>query len=143
MGRTLVVWASRAIRSAPPRAACIGISQQWRAYLTGGHSVSPAQVTSFKVKEKKPDCIGSDRFGLATASGMTSGRCTTRDVRCWHKADIDVDDEYVCFWGKADIANGRRRFSKPARRDHGAWNDWLFRLFPGVGNASAGGVHGH
>src|SRR5215510_11581026 len=51
-GADAVVWASRAIRSAPPRAACIGISQQWRAYLTDGHSVSPAQVTSFKVKEK-------------------------------------------------------------------------------------------
>jgi hypothetical protein len=22
-----------------------------------------------------------------------------RDVRLWHLADIDADDEHVCFWG--------------------------------------------
>ena len=30
----------------PTRASCIGISQQWRASLTDGNSVTPAQVTS-------------------------------------------------------------------------------------------------
>jgi hypothetical protein len=30
----------------PTRASCIGISQQWRASLTNGNSVTPAQVTS-------------------------------------------------------------------------------------------------
>ena len=25
------------------------------------------------------------------------------DVRFWHLADIDADDEHVCFRGKADI----------------------------------------
>ena len=35
----------------PTRASCVGISQQWRASLTDGNSVTPAQVTSFKVKE--------------------------------------------------------------------------------------------
>ena len=36
----------------PTRASCIGISQQWRASLTDGNSVTPAQVTSFKVKDE-------------------------------------------------------------------------------------------
>jgi hypothetical protein len=31
------------------RAACIGINQQWRAYLTDGNSVTPAQVNSIKI----------------------------------------------------------------------------------------------
>ena len=35
----------------PTRASCVGISQQWRGSLTDGNSVTPAQVTSFKVKE--------------------------------------------------------------------------------------------
>ena len=43
----------------PTRASCIGISQQWRASLTDGNSVTPAQVTSIKVKEiYQPDCLG-------------------------------------------------------------------------------------
>jgi hypothetical protein len=36
----------------PMRASCIGISQQWRAPSTDGNSVTPAQVTSIKVKDK-------------------------------------------------------------------------------------------
>ena len=36
----------------PMRASYIGISQQWRASLTDGNSVTPAQVTSIKVKDK-------------------------------------------------------------------------------------------
>ena len=36
----------------PTRASCIGIRQQWRASLTDGNSVTPAQVTSIKVKDK-------------------------------------------------------------------------------------------
>ena len=23
----------------------------------------------------------------------------TRDVRLWHLADVDAEDEHVCFWG--------------------------------------------
>jgi hypothetical protein len=36
----------------PTRASCVGISQQWRASLTDGNSVTPAQVTSLKVKDE-------------------------------------------------------------------------------------------
>ena len=36
----------------PMRASYIGISQQWRASFTDGNSVTPAQVTSIKVKDK-------------------------------------------------------------------------------------------
>ena len=35
----------------PTRASCVGICQQWHASLIDGDSVSPAQVTSFNVKE--------------------------------------------------------------------------------------------
>ena len=35
----------------PTRASCVGISQQWRASLRDGNSVTPAQVNSFKVKD--------------------------------------------------------------------------------------------
>ena len=41
--------------SAPRRASCIGISQQWRASLRDGNSVTPAQVSSIKVKEQSVD----------------------------------------------------------------------------------------
>jgi hypothetical protein len=34
------------------RASYIGIGQQWRASFTDGNSVTPAQVTSIKVKDK-------------------------------------------------------------------------------------------
>ena len=36
----------------PTRASCVGISQQWRASLTNGNSVTLAQVTSIKVEEE-------------------------------------------------------------------------------------------
>lgn len=36
----------------PTRASCVGISQQWRASFTDGNSVTPAQVTSIKVKDE-------------------------------------------------------------------------------------------
>jgi hypothetical protein len=36
----------------PTRASYIGISQQWRAFFTGGNSVTRAQGTSIKVKDK-------------------------------------------------------------------------------------------
>ena len=36
----------------PTRASCVGISQQWRAYLTDGNSVTPAQVNSIKSKKE-------------------------------------------------------------------------------------------
>ena len=36
----------------PTRASYIGISQQWRAFSIGGNSVTPAQGTSIKVKDK-------------------------------------------------------------------------------------------
>jgi hypothetical protein len=41
----------------PARASYIGISQQWRAFSTDGNSVSPAQVTSIKVKDKSLNLI--------------------------------------------------------------------------------------
>jgi hypothetical protein len=41
----------------PMRASYIGISQQWRASSTNGHSVPPAQVTSIKVKDKSLNVI--------------------------------------------------------------------------------------
>ena len=36
----------------PTRASYIGISQQWRVSFANGNSVTPAQVTSIKVKDK-------------------------------------------------------------------------------------------
>ena len=41
----------------PTRASCVGISQQWRASFTDGNSVTPAQVTSIKVKDKSINLI--------------------------------------------------------------------------------------
>jgi hypothetical protein len=41
----------------PMRASYIGISQQWRASFTDGNSVTPAQGTSIKVKDKSLDLI--------------------------------------------------------------------------------------
>jgi len=84
MGRTLVLWASPAKRSAPQRAACIGISQQWRAYLTHGHSVTPAQVTSTRVKEESMQ-NAPPRGGL----------------RFWHKADMLNALTNVRLWGQS------------------------------------------
>src|SRR6185436_7187063 len=74
MGRTLVQWASHATWSAPRRAACIGISQQWRAYLTDGNSVTQAQVTSIKKNFiNLPVVAGEQKLHSGRASGGTSG----------------------------------------------------------------------
>ena len=56
----------------PTRASCIGISQQWRASFTDGNSVTPAQVTSIKVKDESMNLTAlADRqefgFGLPPA----------------------------------------------------------------------------
>ena len=71
-------------------------------------------MTSIKGKEESVDltvlagdrnsilvavCFPGVELGLATASGVSSGLSRTRDVRCWHIADIDADDEHVRFWG--------------------------------------------
>jgi hypothetical protein len=51
----------------PMRASYIGISQQWRALSTDGNSVTPAQVTSIKLKDKSLNLIAwpsGDEFGL-------------------------------------------------------------------------------
>jgi hypothetical protein len=61
MGRMLVQWASHAKWSAPRRAACIGIRQQWRAYFTDGNSVTQAQVTSIKEKSIELTVLAGDR----------------------------------------------------------------------------------
>jgi len=85
MGRTLVQWASHATWSAPRRAACIGISQQWRAYLTDGNSVTQAQVTSIKKNFINLTVLaGEQKLHSGRASGGTSGHSRTRDARCWH-----------------------------------------------------------
>src|SRR5690349_7139219 len=112
MGRTLIQWASHPTWSAPRHAACSGISQQWRAYLTDGNSVTPAQVTSIKKNFIDLTVLAGDRnsilvagallrqpIRLSYASGGTSGHSRTRDVRFWHLADIDNEDERVCSWG--------------------------------------------
>src|SRR4029078_9304168 len=112
MGRTLVQWASHAAWSAPRRAACIGISQQWRAYLTDGNSVTQAQVTSIKKNFIDLTVLAGDRNSILVAgvllrqpirlsykSGGTSGHSRTRDVRFWHLADIVAEARHVCFWG--------------------------------------------
>ena len=41
----------------PMRASYIGISQQWRASITDGNSLTLAQVTSIKVKDKSLNLI--------------------------------------------------------------------------------------
>jgi hypothetical protein len=55
----------------PTRASYIGISQQWRASFTDGNSVTPAQVTSIKVKDKSLNLTAlpsGDEFGLGLLS---------------------------------------------------------------------------
>ena len=69
MGRTLVQWASHA-RSAPRHAACIGISQQWRAYLTDGNSVTQAQVTSIKKNFINLTVLAGDRNSILVAGAL-------------------------------------------------------------------------
>src|SRR5690242_7726486 len=70
MGRTLVQWASHATWSAPRRAACIGISQQWRAYLTDGNSVTQAQVTSIKKNFIDLTVLAGDRNSMLVAGAL-------------------------------------------------------------------------
>jgi hypothetical protein len=135
MGRTLVQWASHATWSAPRRAACIGISQQWRAYLTDGNSVTQAQVTSIKKNFIDLTVLAGDRnsmlvagallrqpIRLGYASGGTSGHSRTRDVRFWHKADIRFDCGHVRFWRQSrrrPTAASQSRFmsTRPSRRE--------------------------
>jgi len=63
--------------TAPKRAACIGISQQWRAYLTDGNSVTPAQVNSIKIKEESVNLrwpeIGSPFWSPCALLGQQLG----------------------------------------------------------------------
>src|SRR5689334_1041855 len=70
MGRTLVQWASHPTWSAPRHAACIGISQQWRANLTDGNSVNPAQVTSIKKNFINLTVLAGDRNSILVAGAL-------------------------------------------------------------------------
>ena len=70
MGRTLVQWASHATWSAPRHAACIGISQQWRANLTDGNSVTQAQVTSIKKNFINLTVLAGDRNSILVAGAL-------------------------------------------------------------------------
>jgi hypothetical protein len=40
-----------------------------------------------------------DNRRSSVRASLVSGLKTQRDVRFWHLADIDADDEHVCFWG--------------------------------------------
>jgi hypothetical protein len=52
-----------------PKARCMyWHSQQWRAYLTDGNSVTPAQVTSIKVKEESLDWPETDNSILVAGA---------------------------------------------------------------------------
>ena len=58
----------------PTRASCVGISQQWRASFTDGNSVTPAQVTSIKVKDElrnPTDLADRQEFGF----GLPPAEC--------------------------------------------------------------------
>src|SRR4029078_6027482 len=101
MGRTLVQWASHAAWSAPRRAACIGNSQKWRAYLTDGNSVTQAQVTSIKKNFINMTVLAGDRNSIPGAGALVRQPIRlsyrerrdfwafqNRDVRFWHLADI-------------------------------------------------------
>ena len=83
----------------PPTHASLGISQQWRASLTDGNSVTLAQVTSFRVKESINMTALAEwqrTRPKTTASGVPSGLSRTRDVRCWLLADQVGALRYVC-----------------------------------------------
>jgi hypothetical protein len=56
-------------------------------------------------------CWGNE-FGLATASGVTSGLSRTRDVRCWHIGDMRAARFSVRF---RDLF-GHRRVGRACRR---------------------------
>src|SRR5689334_16272659 len=79
MGRTLVQWASHPTWSAPRHAACIGISQQWRANLTDGNSVNPAQVTSIKKNFINLTVLAGDRNSILVYS-FTEGSKNVRHL---------------------------------------------------------------
>jgi hypothetical protein len=79
--------------SAPRRAACIGISQQWRAYLTDGNSVTPGQVNSIKSKKeicklalagnrKLPVPYALPGYQIRLGYRVFSGLFRMRDGRC-------------------------------------------------------------
>ena len=105
----------------PPQSALhvIGISQQWRAYLTDGNSVTPAQVNSIKIKEESVNLrwreIGSFRSPCALLGQQIrfgyrvfSGLFRMRDGRCWHFADsVNRRAECVLFGG----GSGQRPFA--------------------------------
>ena len=52
----------------PTARSCIGISQQWRASLRDGNSVTPAQVSSIKVKEQSVDWPETDNSILVAGA---------------------------------------------------------------------------
>ena len=125
----LVQWASHATWSAPRRAACIGISQQWRAYLTDGNSVTQAQVTSIKKNFIDLTVLAGDRnsilvagallrqpIRLSYATGGTSGHSRTREVRFWHIADVPHAPTNVRYRGQSGHdANGPMSANHPMR----------------------------
>ena len=59
----------------PTRASYIGISQQWRASLTDGNSVTPAQVTSITVEDEFMNLTAwpTGKNSASAASGVPSG----------------------------------------------------------------------
>jgi hypothetical protein len=77
----------------------------------------------------RPHCIGRRqkfhpgrrRFARATNSGVTSGLSRTRDVRCWHLADIDGSSQVGEFASHCrsptklpSITRGKVRRARPS-----------------------------
>ena len=86
------------LRVRPPRASCIGISQQWRVSLRDGNSVTPGQVTSITVEDESMN-LTAWPTGKNAALGCRRRAfwvSRTREVRCWQKATSRASDTKIC-----------------------------------------------
>ena len=74
----------------PTRASCIGISQQWRASLRDGNSVTPAQVISIKIKDefiKRTDVV-SIEVSVEIAPSPPSPASRVKLVGCKNSGQV-------------------------------------------------------
>src|SRR6478609_5409934 len=93
----------RTARNAEPVDPAIGTTRLCQCIvecglLTGTRSAEGIMASGHANRAKRPNT-----WLHRPATRRQVLTCQPGAVHTWHLADIDADDEHVCFWGKADI----------------------------------------
>ena len=70
--------------------------------LSASNRLDAPPFSALSEVHSEPNIHGGSLSGAAEVSqqvGDDGCELLVTNVRCWHEADIDADDDHVCFWG--------------------------------------------